>query len=835
MLERFEREAKAVAALAHPNILAIYDFGTADGRVYAAMELLEGTSLREQLAGGPLPPRKAMTFARQAAEALGAAHARGIVHRDIKPDNLFITSEGQLKVLDFGLATERRGAGADSNTSAPTATPLTNKGTVMGTVGYMAPEQVRGEEADERSDIFALGCVLHEMLTGQRAFARATTPETMTAILREEPADLTMPSGPVPPALERVVRRCLEKNPAERFLSARDLGFAIENSTTASGEAVSPPTSGGRQRPPTRATVWIAGLVLVAVTAALTLAIVFFSSPRDTSEQASMVRRFVIPLPDGGEFRSWVPVDLAISPDGRRIVFDAVVDSTRRLYVRELDSLQVEALRGTDGAELPFFSPDGSRVGFVAENQLMHVGFDGGSPISVGDFRPGGGLWWGEDGMIVANQGWDPGMVQVPASGGTPRPLTESTEGDGYYLFPQVLPGGERVLFTEFRSSLADIGVSVIDRSTGEIRRLLPRASFARLLPGGRLFYAEGGRLMVVRVDPENLQPQGAAVPVLDDLQQNPEQGAAPYAISANGTLVYRPGGLWDVRRQMVWVDRRGEATPLGVPPAAIEDVAVSPDGDRLALAVFDQGLVGLHVHELATGTTAQVTFDNFDSYPVWGPDGLELAFTSSRLGPWDVFRAPVDRSREPEAVLTRPTDQVAMDWSPDGRSILYKDNYASLERIALEEGTISGGPEVTQVGSASYSPDGRWIAYSTNESGVQQLRLARVGETGSRLLAGGGSDLPAWSDDGEELFFTSGRTMNVVAFRRDGNDLVPGRPRVLFERSFHRSEVGGWDYDSRRDRFVMIEPGNGEMREGSFVVVSDWFAEVDRILAASE
>ena len=205
----------------------------------------------------------------------------------------------------------------------------------------------------------------------------------------------------------------------------------------------------------------------------------------------------------------------------------------------------------------------------------------------------------------------------------------------------------------------------------------------------------------------------------------------------------------------MVWVDRLGEATPLDVPPGAIEDVAVSPDGDRLALAVFDQGLVGLHVHELATGTTAQVTFDNFDSYPVWSPDGLELAFTSTRLGPWDVFRAPVDRSREPEAVLTRPTDQIAMSWSPDGRSILYKDDYASLERIALEEGTISDGPEVTQIGTASYSPDGRWIAYSTNESGVQQLRLARVGETGSRLLAGGGADLPAWSDDGDELFFT--------------------------------------------------------------------------------
>ena len=428
MLERFEREAKAVAALAHPNILAIYDFGTADGRVYAAMELLEGVSLRERLADGPLPPRKAVTFARQAAEALGAAHGRGIVHRDIKPDNLFITSEGQLKVLDFGLATDRRGAGADSNTSAPTGTPLTDKGTVMGTVGYMAPEQVRGEEADERSDIFALGCVLHEMLTGQRAFARPTTPETMTAILREEPAELTTPSGPVPPALERVVRRCLEKNPAERFLAARDLAFAIENSTTASGEAARPAATGGRQGRATRGRLWIAALVLVAVTAALGLAMAFFSSPRDTSEHAPVVRRFVVPLPDGGEFRSWVPINQAISPDGRRIVFDAVVDSTRRLYVRELDSLNVEALRGTDGAEQPFFSPDGNRVGFVAENQLMHMGFDGGAPLTVGAFRPGGGLWWGEDGMIVANHGWDPGLVQVPASGGTPRPLTESIE-----------------------------------------------------------------------------------------------------------------------------------------------------------------------------------------------------------------------------------------------------------------------------------------------------------------------------------------------------------------------------------------------------------------------
>ena len=261
----------------------------------------------------------------------------------------------------------------------------------------------------------------------------------------------------------------------------------------------------------------------------------------------------------------------------------------------------------------------------------------------------------------------------------------------------------------------------------------------------------------------------------------------------------------------------------------------MSPDGNRLALAVFEQGLLGLHVHELATGTTAQVTFDNYDNYPVWSPDGLELAFTSSRRGSWNVYRSPVDRSREPEAVLERPTDQIAMSWSPAGGSILYKDNYTSFERIALEDGTISDGPRVTLIGTAAQSPDGRWIAYSTTESGVQQLRLARVGVTGSRLLAGGGADMPAWSDDGEELFFTSGRSMNVVAFRRDGDDLVPGRPRVLFEHSFRRSEVGGWDYDSRRDRFVMIERGGGEIREESFVVVSDWFVEVDRLLAAQD
>jgi serine/threonine-protein kinase len=838
-LARFEQEARSAGALNHPNILTVFELGTHEGHPYLVTELLEGASLRDKLGdtreGAPgerLPLRTSLDLGVQIASGLAAAHEKGIIHRDLKPENIFVTEDGRAKILDFGLAKLTAAASDEPGFSdAETVERRTTPGTVLGTPGYMAPEQVRGKDADPRADVFAFGAVLFEMLSGRRAFDGPSSADTISAILKEDPPELSGEQFRIPVPVERIVRRCLEKEPSQRFQSARDLTFALEAvDTTSSSEAYALPpkivTRGSRLSVP-----WWAALAVVVALAGT--AWVFWPGRASESPNAP-TRRFTVQLPPGVEFHASDPVNLPISRDGTRVVFDAAVGETRRLYLRDMNRLEITPIAGTEGALQPCFAPDGRSVGFLADGKLKRVDFDGGLPVVVTEFGWGAGAWWGDDGSIVANEDWVGPIVEVPAEGGTPAPVTKTARPSESHLWPQALPDGDRILYTLWKSSLSDIGVHVWSRRTGETTLLAAGGSFGRLLPGGRFFYAQGGRLMAQSLDPQTLEPRSRAVSVLDDLQQSPDDGDSPYAISDSGTLVYRPGGMWNARRRIVRVDREGRTTPIAVEPAAFEDVTISSDGTRLALATFDQGVVSLYVHELSTGTTARITFDAFDNFPIWTPDGRELFFTSSRLGMWNPFRIPVDRSREPEAVVTGSSDDSALALSPDGERLLFSTTYESLNSLSLSTGAIEEVAEADQLNTAEFSPDGRWVAYSSVESGSLEVFIAPAdGSRAVRRISTDGGDRPIWSSTGE-IFYVQGPSMMVVDVREQNGEIVTSAPRRLFDKPYFSGEYGGFDYDEGTGTFVMIEPSGNEIPETSFVVVTDWFAEVDLALAAA-
>jgi serine/threonine-protein kinase len=493
--QRFEQEARAVGALNHPNVLAIHDVGDHEGTPYLVSELLDGETLRDRLdATSRLPTRKAVDYATQVAQGLAAAHDKGILHRDLKPENLFLTRDGGVKILDFGLA-KLTEPDLESDTDAPTRTRHTQAGTVVGTVGYMSPEQVRGRDVDHRSDIFALGAVLYEMLAGRRAFAEETPAETMTAILKHEPAGPPDSDHRVPLGIERITRRCLEKKPEERFQSARDLAFHLQVQSTASGSAASPVTGQPRRRWPNRVTLVVLGVVLLAAVGRLVEWMASREGPPPTT-RLNLVFPANAP-PDLGSNES-----LALSPDGRRLVYAGFVEGQRRLLLRPLDRYDVTPIPGTEGGYGPFVSPDGEWIGFYAEGKLKKVPMGGGPSVTLADnVWDAHGASWAEDGTVVFTRAVLLGLHRVPDTGGTPTELTEvdASRGEVSHLSPQILPGRRSVLFTVLRQDGPQI--EIVDLDSGERKVVAQDGGHARYLETGHIVFVRSGALLAAPFD----------------------------------------------------------------------------------------------------------------------------------------------------------------------------------------------------------------------------------------------------------------------------------------------------------------------------------------------
>ena len=808
--KRFEREAQAVAALSHPNIVAVHDVGITNGRIYTVMELLDGETLRARLAHGPLSWRKAVPVAAAIAEGIGAAHARGIVHRDLKPANVFLTADGRVKVLDFGLAQLRQPLSVDTMDAL---TPSqTDPSGALGTVGYMSPEQVSGRPTDARSDLFALGCVLYEMISGQRAFARETPVETMAATLNEDPPEIV---DGVPLELRRLIAHCLEKDPDARFHSARDLAFHLRALLEPSHIDASSGRPPGRYR-----------LVRLAAGAAVLMAFatvyLWLQQPR---LPAGAVQSYLMP-PDGTTLaarppNSVTPDGFALSPDGQYVVFVASEPAgKRRLWVQRLDSLAARMLEGTEDAEGPFWSTDSRSIGFNATGQLKTVDVSGGPPqvrcvTNAPRFAFPGGAW-GSAGDILFGEYARP-LLRVPPSGGPGVPATEMNRarGDTRHCCPAFLPDGRHFLF--FVRSSENTGVYLGSLETTLTKFLVRSTGKAVFASPGHLLFRDRGILMAAPFDQTRLEVTGEPTPLTDR--------SDAFSVSSTGVLLHAPGSS---STGLVWVDRTGreiEEIPIS---GVFRHQRLSHDGRRLAAAEPDPhtGSMDIWIYDLLRHIPSQLTFDAADELsPVWSANDERLVFTSNRKGRFDIYARAADGTGPEELVYQSGASKGVGSWSPDGGHLLFNTDGevdGELWSLALPERKptrLFHGKFL--IWDPQISPDGRWIAYMSGESGGRHEVYVQPFPSGARVrVSTSGGRWPRWGPDGKELFFIEdgGRLMAV---ERKTAGFKDARPRALFPVGTSYAHEAWYNtHDGRRFLFAKI--GNDDKAK-SLTLVQNW------------
>jgi len=854
-LRRFEQEARAAGMLNHPNILTIYDIGTHDGYPYIVAELLDGEELRVQMNRGPLPVRQALDYAQQITLGLAAAHEKGITHRDLKPENLYVTADGRVKILDFGLAKLKRQpvhGGVNSETPTALVSPTTNPGTVIGTVGYMSPEQVLGEEADHRADIFAFGLILYEMLAGRPAFEGASAVAVMSAILRDEPPELVESNDKIPPQLDRLVRRCLEKRPERRFHSAHDLGLALEVLSATSGsrlEAQSAALSGaaktqaearGPRLPNRKRLVWIAITALLLL-AALPFVIAYIQRAPLTTRA---VRSFILP-PEKSIF-NFVGLNagpVTVSPDGRRLAFVASASEGRNLlWVRPLDALSAQQLAGTEGAFHPFWSPDSRFLGFFADGKLKKIDAAGGPPITLCEAPMGRGGTWNLNGVIIFAPNNTGALHRVSASGGASSEVTKLDEARGElsHRWPCFLPDGRHFLYLGRGSILSEgetaaICVASLD-SQGS--KLLLRANSNTAYTQGHLLYLREGALLAQPFDAKRLETTGDAFPIAEQIQHIPALGRGVFSVSENGVLAYQTGSATG-NLQLTWFDRSGK--PLGVldDPAPNANPKLSPDGKRLAVVITDPqtGHPDIWLYELARGIKTRFTFDPAgEREPIWSPDGSRIVFTSNRKGHFDLYQKSANGAGSEELLLESNFDKAPSSFSPDGRFLLYSavDPKTKADLWVLPLGGDRKPFPFLQTefteSFGQFSPDGRWIAYRSDESRGGEIYVAPFpGPGGQRQVSTAGGRQPRWRGNGKELFYLSpDDKMMAAEVNGQGATLEVGAVRPLFEA--RQSVTGGFLYDVTGDgqRFL-INAAVEQKASSPIILVQNWTVDSKR------
>jgi serine/threonine-protein kinase len=834
---RFEREARTISSLSHPHICALYDVGEHDGTAYLVMEYLEGQTLADRLGSGPLPLPQVLRYGVEIAEALSAAHRHGIVHRDLKPGNVMLTRSGA-KLLDFGLAKLRPAEGvlAGMTVSAlPTADkPLTGKGTLLGTVQYMAPEQLEGKEADPRTDVFALGVLLYEMATGRRPFSGGSPASLVAAILSSEPPAVSASQPMSPPALDRVVRICLEKDPDERWQSAHDVAAELKWISEGGSQAGLAAAAPGRR---SRA-AWTTGGLLAGVALASFVAATLLRPPPTRPRfptRANIELPPKVALPDvdaaGGT--------LALSPDGEHLVFVGLpVAEGWQLYLRSRDGLQSAVIPGTAGGYCPFFSSDGRWIGFGADGKLKKVAVTGGQPVPLCDAPQLRGASWGPDDTIVFTPAVYSGLWRVPASGGAPQVVTtpDAAKKERNHRWPMILPGGKAALFAVLgrTGTENDRAIEVVDLKTGQRRPLLKEGTYPRF-SGGYLIYARMGSLVAAPFDVGRLAVTGPSVPVLEDVAMDSYvNGVAQFDVSAEGSLVYVAGYPLPLRRMLAWVDRRG--TPVPVTPARrpYQEQALSPDGARLAVTI-DEGInTDIWACDLARETWTRLTFDGGSNAPVWSPDGKRLAFASNRGGGSNLFWLAADGSGAPEPLTHGRENAFPTSFAPDGSAIVFSEqggptnwDIRILPMRPIGEPRPLLGTEANET-SGIVSPNGRWLAYMSTESGRPQVYVRPFpggGEKWPISTDGGGN--PVWARSGRELFYRSGDKLMAVSVRTEG-PFSAGKPQPLFEWPTGKAfewPTGKASFDVSRDgRFVMVK--EVEERPAAKLVAIPYWAE---------
>lgn len=833
-LHRFQQEACAAGALNHPNVLIVHDIGAHDGAPYIVSELLEGETLRKRIGGTPLGQRRAIDYALQLAHGLAAAHEKGIIHRDLKPDNIFITNDGRVKILDFGLAKLTQLDGDQVQTDVPTRRVNTDPGVVMGTVGYMSPEQLKGQKVDHRTDIFSFGAILYEILAGKRAFYRQSAAETMSAILREDPPELSSTNQSVSPALERLVNHCLEKNPESRFHSARDIAFALETlsgSNGSSAQTVTLPAAAARRW--TRRELVFATVAALALIAAVVLTALSFPYFRSTPTETRVMRTVINP-PDKSGFNSFT-----VSPNGLHLAFVATDTSGKSLlWVRPLDSFTAQPLSGTEGAAFPFWSPDSRFIGFFAAGKLKKIEVTGGTVQTLCAATVPRGGTWNKDGLIVFEPTPNDPLYQISVAGGEATPLTklEPSRQEASHRWPYFLPDGRHLLYAVLGGPQSQ-GIHILSLDTKESRRLLNVSNtiVAYADPGYLLFRREA-TLMAQRFDVNKLELSGEPFPIAEQVGYEVASFQTFFSVSQTGVLAYSSSNTG--RTQPVWIDRSGkEVGALGEAGNFVRPW-ISPDEKRVALDSTDaHGNRDVWIIDVATGKPTRLTFDlGQDLFPVWSPDGSRIVFASDRQGARNLYVKTASGAGEEQLLLKTGENTYPSDWSADGRHLLYIVNHAST-RVDLWVLPLFGDQKpypLLNSGAnergARFSPDGKWIAYVSDASGTNQVYVQAFPASGGKwqVSTDGGYYL-SWRQDGKELFYVSSdRKMMAVDVKVTGGNFETGTPKPLFDLRIPSFGSASAQFSVTADgqRFLVINMV-GEITSAPINVVTNWTADL--------
>jgi serine/threonine-protein kinase len=818
--ERFLAEIKTTANLQHPHILSLFDSGEADGLVYYVMPYVEGESLRDRLTREKqLPVEDAVRIAREVADALEYAHGHGIVHRDIKPENILLHG-GHAMVADFGIALAASRSDGGSR--------MTETGMSLGTPHYMSPEQSMGErEITPKADIYALGCVLYEMLTAEPPFVGATAQAIIARVMTEEPRSLTLQRRTIPPHVEAAVLTALAKLPADRFATAAQFSEALGRTDFAL-----PATRALPARAAAKARRW--PLLAVSSVALVATAAAAWGWLRVRPFVPEPVARFSVPLPAAASSFNVGGITIAMSPDGSRIAYIGRDDhGVVQLYRRSLDQIEPAPIPGTRGASQPFFSPDGQWLGFLVQNKLQKVALAGGPPLTICNVDSGfGGAAWGSGDIIVLAT--NPGLRQVPGAGGEPTAVTrlDSARGDVSHLWPDFLPDGKTVLFT-IRGRDGVDRLAAAKLAGGAVTRFTQAGSNPHYVTTGHVTLANSdGTIISVPFDARRVAIAGAAVPVAEAVPVG-GGGVAKMGVSRSGSFAYAGGSAG--ARSIVLVDRHGVAQAITTELREYASPRVSPDGRRIAVDLSERNGSKLWIWDIAQKTLTPLAFDNSAIRPIWTPDGRRLAYTRNDVG--DIFQVAADGSAPPESLLGMPGRQLADAWTPDGRTLFYHENNAATTRndimyVSLDSARVRHvflqtpadefGPVVT--------PDGRWVAYTSDESSRAEVYVRSFPEPGGKVQVSlDGGDEARWSRDGRELFYRSGdRLMAAEVQSRPTFSVV--RRTELFRGLFGSNQYHA-QYDVMPDgrHFVMTQ---GPAASSDLIVVLHWF---DQLRAAPQ
>ena len=891
-LARFEREAKVLASLNHPNIAAIYSFESFDWAGaspaptednvgeglapshggdplsphapeppspdspgprtqapgpsihFLVMELVDGDTLQELIAQG-VPQEQALEMAAQVAEALEEAHEQGVVHRDLKPANIKVTPNGQVKVLDFGLAKaldlEREGS-SPSPTSlslSPTLTAqMTQAGVLMGTAAYMSPEQARGQEADKRADIWAFGVVVWEMLTQKQLFAGDTVSDTLAEVLKTEP-DLALLPDNTPPSVIRLLRRCLTRDPRQRL---RDIGDArLELAEADQQETLADRGKGEPAAPP--ASRWREVLAWTAALLAIGTALFFALRPRPADPESPSIR-FDLTLPEGFRLGWGDEPILAFAPDGRSLAFVTIDTETakQQIYVRALDQVEARPVPGTEGATNPAFSPDGQQLAFFSDGEVRRIPVAGGKSVSLAVAGNPRGVVWSPDGSILYSPGYVAGIWRIPALGGEPELIVEpdAEQGERTYRWPDLLPDGRTVIFsvgsTRSPNNYDDARIDAYSLDSGERWTLIDGANMARFVPPDRLIFARRGTLYAVTLDVDTMSVDGDPVPVVEDLGGDPTSGVSFVAAAPNGSLAYVPGAVTQGKAHLAIVGRDGESTGLMLPPQPLHHPRVSPDGSRIAFTI-SEGATGISgdvwLYSRDTQALNRFTFGGNDLYPLFTPDGRWITFLrgSGELG---IYRKPVDGSGN-EELISPPGLDVALpgSWSPDGEILAFTQIGATPDIYLMRPGEE---PVLFQkdASSPSFSPDGRWIAYASPGSGNASAFVRPVDGEGKWQVSPGIGSYPTWSGDGRELYYLDIGLPNRPLIKVDiepGSVFRSGPPvELIADTSRYTTSTApqkNWDVASSGDEFFFIELDREESTRARIEFLLNWSQQI--------